>query len=167
VDGQTADFGAILDVLIKHNVKFVIVGGVSAVLQGAPVVTFDLDIVHAREPDNLDRLVAALEELGAHYREHTQQVLKPKASHLASPGHHLLMTSGGPLDLLGEVGDRQGFSQLLGQTVEFEIGQGRRVKVLALGALIELKKRLGRDKDKAALAVLQRALEERNKRTNT
>ncbi len=115
----------------------------------------------------MDRLIAALEELGARYREHTQQVLKPKAVHLASSGHHLLMTTGGPLDLLGEVGDRKGFMQLLGQTSEFNIGNGRLVRVLNLAALIELKKRLGRDKDKAVLAVLQRTLEEKGKCTDT
>lgn len=166
MEGQTADFGTILDVLAKHDVEFIIVGGVSAALQGATVVTFDLDIVHSREPANLERLVAALEALGAHYREHTQRILKPDALHLASSGHHLLMTSAGPLDLLGEVGDGQGFTELVSRTVEFEIEGGNRVKALDLAVLIELKRRLGRDKDKAVLAVLELTLQERNKRKN-
>ena len=32
-------------------------------LHGAPVTTFDLDVVHARDPENIARLLSALEEL--------------------------------------------------------------------------------------------------------
>jgi hypothetical protein len=38
--------------LVAHDVEFIVVGGVAAVLQGAPVVTFDLDILHRRTPEN-------------------------------------------------------------------------------------------------------------------
>jgi hypothetical protein len=48
-----------LDVLARHGVESVIVGGVAAVLAGAPISTFDLDIVPSRGPDSLARLVAA------------------------------------------------------------------------------------------------------------
>ena len=41
-------FLEILKVLTVHSVDVIVVGGVSAVLHGAPVTTFDLDIVHAR-----------------------------------------------------------------------------------------------------------------------
>lgn len=36
--------------LAGHGVDFIVVGGVAAVLGGAPISTFDLDIVHARDP---------------------------------------------------------------------------------------------------------------------
>ena len=75
-----------------------------AVLHGAPLATFDLDVVHSREPHNLARLLAALEELEAHYRIPGRQDMKPGPSHLASAGHQLLMTRFGPLDLLGTIG---------------------------------------------------------------
>ncbi len=51
-----------LDVLARHGVEFVVVGGVAAVLAGAPISTFDLDIVPARSPANLARLLSALTE---------------------------------------------------------------------------------------------------------
>ncbi len=44
VDSPTVDFVAILETLSANAVDFVVVGGVSAVLNGAPVSTFDLDI---------------------------------------------------------------------------------------------------------------------------
>jgi hypothetical protein len=89
----------ILRVLDDNQVKFIIVGGVCAVLHGAPITTFDLDLVHSRTADNLNCLMNALIDLDAYYRGHPKQI-KPDAAALASPGHHLLVTRFGPLDLL-------------------------------------------------------------------
>ena len=57
------DFLAILKTLAEYKVDFIVVGGVCAVLHGAPVSTFDLGLVHSRTPDNIDRLMSALESL--------------------------------------------------------------------------------------------------------
>ena len=51
------DFLEILRILSDHKVEFIVVGGVCAVLHGAPVATFDLDLVHNRALDNLERLI--------------------------------------------------------------------------------------------------------------
>ncbi len=59
------DFGIILDTLTRHEVDFIVVGGVCAVLLGAPVTTFDLDIVHSRKKDNLEKLNTAFESIDA------------------------------------------------------------------------------------------------------
>lgn len=67
--------------------EFIIVGGVAALLQGAPINTIDLDIVYARSPANVDRALAALEELGAVYRDDGRR-LSPTRSHLESPGQN-------------------------------------------------------------------------------
>jgi len=37
-----------LAVLVRHDVEFIVVGGVAVILEGAPVSTLDLDIVHER-----------------------------------------------------------------------------------------------------------------------
>jgi hypothetical protein len=36
-------FREILELLNKHEVEYIVVGGVAAVIQGAPITTFDLD----------------------------------------------------------------------------------------------------------------------------
>jgi len=54
----------ILQEFRDHAVDFILVGGVAAVLDGVPVNTFDLDIVHSKEPDNIGCLLAALDSLG-------------------------------------------------------------------------------------------------------
>src|SRR4051794_38019311 len=120
------DFIAILQSLVEHEVDCIVVGGVSAVLQGAPIDTFDLDVVHSREPENLERLVAALLALGAYYRGQGSRRLPPRAEFLASPGHHLLMTRAGPLDVLGTVGaigQERGYEELLPHAPMVEMAQ--------------------------------------------
>lgn len=157
------DFLALLLELAERHVDFIIVGGVGAVLQGAPIATFDLDLVHARDPENLERLVGGLLALDAYYREHADKKLRPTTVSLAGSGHHLLMTRAGPLDLLGAVTPGWGYEDLLGQTIEIEIATGLTVRVLDLSTLVRLKEELGREKDLAVLPVLRRTLEERRK----
>ena len=50
----------IVSALSSAKVEFIIVGGVSAVLQGAPIVTRDLDLCYLRHRDNLSRFADAL-----------------------------------------------------------------------------------------------------------
>ena len=84
-------------------------------LHGAPITTFDLDVVHARTPENIARLLSAVEVLDADYRGRGDQRLRPSPEHLASSGHQLLMTRFGPLDLLGAIGaNRSGLRISLG-----------------------------------------------------
>jgi hypothetical protein len=158
------DFAALLGVLSRRDVAFLVVGGVGAALQGAPISTFDLDIVHARDPENVTRLLGALQELEARYRARPDLDRGPDVSHLVSPGHQLLMTRFGPLDLLGAIGRGEGYAELRPHTVELELGTGLRVRVLDLETLIRIKDELGREKDRAVLPILRRTLLERKKR---
>lgn len=148
--------------LTKHKVDFIVVGGVCAVLHGAPVTTFDLDLVHSRSSQNLSRLMSALNELDAFYRGRVDQRLKPKRSHLSSSGHQLLMTNAGPLDLLGTIGSSHTYKDLLKHTVELEAG-GLHLRMLNLEKLIEIKRETITDKDKAMILILQHILEEKQK----
>jgi hypothetical protein len=154
---------AILQTLVDHDVEFLIVGGVAAVLQGAPINTFDLDIVHSTNPANVSRVLAALGELDAIYRAQPDLRLRPAASHLSSPGHQLLLTRLGPLDLLGSIGIGRTYSDLLGHATEMKAGPSLSVRVLDLETQIAIKEEVGGEKDQAALPILRRTLEERRK----
>ncbi len=148
----------ILEVLIRHNAEFLVVGGIAAVMRGAPVSTFDVDIVHSTAPENVERMMTALHELDARYRFRPE--LRPDASHLASAGHQLLMTRFGPLDVLGAIGNGRRYTDLLPLTDELDAGSGIRVRVLNLEALIAIKEEVGGEKDAAMLPVLRRTLQE-------
>lgn len=154
------DFLEILKVLSKHQVDFIMVGGVCAALHGAPVTTFDLDLVHSRDPDNLTRLMTALEGLGAYYRGRGEQRLKPRLAQLSSSGHQLLMTEAGPLDLLGTIGSGHSYEDLLKHTIELEVS-GLRLRALDLETLISVKKETITEKDKVIIPILQRTLIEK------
>ncbi|HKQ97406.1 MAG TPA: hypothetical protein VJV75_05995 [Candidatus Polarisedimenticolia bacterium] len=145
--------------LAAHGVEYIVVGGVSAVLQGAPMTTFDLDLVHSRSTENIERLLRALDALDAHARGRSGPRVRPDRSHLESPGHQLLMTSQGPLDLLGAVGGNRDYQDLLAHCVELRVGE-MVVRVIDLDTLIELKEAAGREKDKATLDILRRTRDE-------
>ena len=63
-----SDFAAIPWTLARHGVDFVVVGGIAATLQGAPINTYDLYVVHSRIAENVTRRLGALTELEAIYR---------------------------------------------------------------------------------------------------
>ena len=153
------DLRRLLAVLTRHGVEFVVIGGVAGTLHGSPLVTYDLDVVHRRSPENVARLLAALEELDAYYRYQGGRRLVPGPTHLESPGHQLLRTNAGRLDLLGEVVGR-GYDDLLAESEAVDIEE-MTVHVVRLETLIELKELAGRDRDRWALSTLRALLRER------
>ena len=156
---NVADFSAILKVLARHEVEFIVVGGVCAVLLGAPVATFDLDIVHSRTQENLDRLARALGELDAHYREHLPRHVSPAREALAKSGHHLLITRFGPLDVLGSIGEDDDYPTLVSRSEGVQVDRDVSVRILDLDTLIEVKQKTARAKDRYMLEIL-RAMKE-------
>ena len=53
---------ATLRALHDGGVDFILVGGLAAVLHGAPVDTFDIDVVHSRDAANVARILPVLED---------------------------------------------------------------------------------------------------------
>jgi len=157
------NFLSVLRDLARAEVEFIVVGGVASVLQGAGHTTFDLDLVHSRALENRTRLHSLLARLDARYREHQPRILRPTIEDLDTAGHLLLMTSQGPLDLLGTIGEGVGFPELEPHTIWMELGAGLRVRVLKLEEIIRLKEEAGREKDRRQLPLLRRTLEERDR----
>jgi len=62
------DLSALLEGLIEADIKFILVGGLAAVVQGSPVTTMDVDIVHNQSSENISKLFAFLKSIGAFYR---------------------------------------------------------------------------------------------------
>jgi predicted nucleotidyltransferase len=153
------DLGRLLLVLGEEQVEFIIVGGVAAALQGAPVLTQDVDILYRIEDGNLERLERALSRLHAVARGDSGNLPIGK-SHLMTTGHKLATTDAGALDVLGSINDDLLYDDLIGSSDELEV-TGRRVKVLSLRRLVELKRALARPKDLAMLPVLEATLRER------
>lgn len=81
-------------------------------------------------------------------------------------GHLNLSTRYGPLDLLASVGRNLGFAELLPRSVEMDIGEGVRVRVLDLETIISVKESLASEKDLAALPILRQTLSESRKKAD-
>jgi predicted nucleotidyltransferase len=154
---------AALRSLSDSGVVFIVVGGVAAALNSAPVDTYDVDIVFSKDRENLDRLVRWLDAADAIFRIQPERRLRPNCSHLAAARHLNLLTRYGPVHLLGTIGDNLGFEQLLPLSPEMEIFDGIRIPVLNLETIISIKEKLGFEKDLRALPTLRRTLEEQKR----
>src|SRR5262245_1700460 len=145
--------------LASAQVEFVVVGGISAVLQGVPIVTIDLDICYRRTPDNIKRVAGALAPLKPKLRglpPGLPFVFDERALLLGT--NFTLEVGDESLDLLAEMSGIGGYEQILPQVEEMTV-EGVAVKVLALHQLIATKQAAGRPKDLATLPLLQAALE--------
>jgi hypothetical protein len=150
-------FIEILKVLSRHEVELILVGGLAAIIQGAPVLTFDLDIVFLNTAENLKRLLAALRELDARYIDPGGRHIVPDADKLASFRIHQLVTSLGPLDVMETIGKGMSYADLVDDTQVMEVA-GVHLRVLGLETIILSKEQANRDKDRATLHVLRRTL---------
>ncbi len=149
--------GSLLQLLQRLNeaqVEYILVGGMAAVLHGAPVATMDVDVVHRRTPANVARLLALLASLEAHYRgQPAGRILMPTTAALMGSGHNNLATVLGPLDLLCELAPGVGFDELLPDT-ECRSAGDFTIRIPTLRKLIEIKADTARPKDLLLLPIL-------------
>lgn len=157
---MTAGFTTTLQCFVAAKVEFILVGGLAAVLRGAPVQTYDVDLVHSRDAANIDRLIQVLSSIDAVFRAQPWRQLRPNESHLAGKGHLNLLTRYGPVDLLGSIGQPGlTYEELLPFSNEIALGEGLQVRVLTLEKQIEIKEQLSNEKDRLMLPILRGALE--------
>jgi hypothetical protein len=153
----TTSLTTLLDALLDAGVELILVGGLAAVAQGAPITTHDVDIVHRRTEPNLDRLMELLTSLHARYRGRPGEPLPPSRPALAGTGHSLLMTDLGPLDVLGAIEEGRSYDDLLGESLVLDLG-GRTLHVLRLETIVRLKSGSTHPKDKLMVPVLEATL---------
>jgi hypothetical protein len=129
-------------------------------LLGSPTVTNDLDICHARDPANLERLAAALLELGARLRGLDEEVpFVPDARTLQSGDRFTLATIAGSLDIVGTAAGITGTEELERTAVDMDL-DGLKVRVATIDDLIRMKRAASRPKDLIEAEVLGALREE-------
>lgn len=103
--------------LLDGGVELIVVGGLAAVLSGVPVVTFAVDIVHRRTPENVERLLAVLLRGGAYHRlDLANRRLPPTRDALLGRGHLNLAVGDAKLDVLCEIDPSAAYEDLLAST---------------------------------------------------
>lgn len=161
-DSLDAEFDPlpILEVLQRHDVRFVLIGAAAAIAQGSPIPTEDVDITPARDQVNLERLAAALRELGAKLRTPTDAVEFPVDGPFLNVGEiWTLTTPHGDLDISFFPSGTRGYEDLRRDAVELELGPGLTITVASLADVIRSKQAAGRLKDLGQLPALRQTLE--------
>lgn len=144
----------ILKTLHRHDVRFVIIGGIAGRLWGSTTVTNDLDICYGRDRVNLEAVAAALRELKAKLRGVDRDVPFIIDARTFQLGDSLTFTTtAGNLDCLGSPAGSGGYDALARTATEMDVG-GVTVLVASIEDLIQMKRAAGRPKDLIEVEVL-------------
>ena len=135
---------AALAALERNYVDYVVIGGLARVLRGADEVTDGLDICPLCSAVNLDRLGAALGELGVRGRGRGSG-LDAKLADQPVVG---VTTEAGALNLIASsTGAANGFVDLRRGASKEDLGGGLRPLVASTGDLARMAAALGRDRE--------------------
>jgi len=159
-------FEDIIEALIAGDVRFVVIGGVAATIQGSVRFTNDLDICYESSAENVDRLVSVLNPWQPYLRgvdPGLPFIFDARA--LVTTPIMTLTTSRGNLDLLDRVPGLGDYPRVLAASEAVTLGRIE-FRSLRLDALIASKRATGRPKDTEHLIELEaiRAMR-RRKRT--
>lgn len=155
--------GVILSVLERHEVQYVLIGGLAAIVHGSPFPTEDLDLTPETSRENLSRLSDALRELDAKVRAAELDEALPfnhDADSLGAVRIWNLVTQHGALDISMVPTGTGGYADLVRDSDETSIF-GVMVKVASLADIIRSKQAANRNKDLRVLPTLREILARR------
>jgi predicted nucleotidyltransferase len=149
------------DALNRHHVKWVLVGGMAVMFHGATYLTSDCDLAYEKSLENLERLSAALHDLGARpVRASDDGDFDLDLSILLAPFMHL-KTEAGPVDLISRLPNIESCAELYARSLAIEV-DGVEIRIAALEDLIRLNTGTNRERDQLHLAMLKAIQKERN-----
>ncbi len=155
---------AICRVLIDHDVRFVIIGGMAARLHDTGHATVDVDICPSTDDVNLVNLAAALRDLEVRLRVEGDPEgvpFDPDPGLLRQVETMTLLTEHGPLDLcFVPAGFPDGYASLSIRASTIEVAAVG-VPVASLEDVVASKRAAGRLKDIVALPALEAYLRRR------
>lgn len=151
-----ADFQpeAVVRLLGRHDVRYVVIGGLAAITHGSSTVTVDVDICHATDRPNLERLATALQEVHAYLRGvEAGLAFRLDAKTLERGDSFTFTTDLGAIDVLATPAGTAGFDDLARTADRLELF-GHDVLVASVDDLIRMKRAAGRPKDLLAVEEL-------------
>jgi hypothetical protein len=158
------DLARLFEVLNRHKVAYVLIGGMAAVYHGSPFPTEDVDITPLTDRTNLTRLAAALTELDARIRTESEPQGLPffcDADSLSAVQISNLTTSAGDLDITFQPAGTGGYADLRRDATSASL-YGVTVQVASLADLIRSKQAANRPKDQRVLPTLRAILARRS-----
>ena len=153
----------ILRTLSRRGGRYVLGGATAARLQGFPRLTADADISPATDPDNLERLSAALRDLRA--RVFTESVpeglpFSCDAETLSRSNLWNLVTDAGRLDLIFKPSGTQGYEDLARSAVTYNVFDVE-VRAASLEDILRSKLTSNRPQDQQDVIILKEMLKAR------
>jgi hypothetical protein len=125
-----------------------VIGGVAGGVHGSSYGTFDLDIVYARDRQNLERLAVVLKSLDSTLRGAQSDLpFQLDAETLHAGDHSTFSTNLGSLDIFGRPAGSPPYETLKAAATTIDVG-GHPVRVASLDHLIAMKEAAGRTRDK-------------------
>jgi hypothetical protein len=138
----------LLELLTKHDVDFIVIGGIAGIVHGSAHPTFDFDVVYARDERNLERMAAALAELGVTLRNAPADLpFQLDARTLANGSNFTFNSRYGSFDILGDAAGMRRYDDMRADSI-WETLWGIPVLVASIDDLIRMKRAAGRAKDK-------------------
>lgn len=136
------------------EVRFVLIGGLAGRQHGSTTVTNDLDICYDRDPENVQRLAAALSAIHAWPRGMDRELpFLLDARTLRNGDTFTFDTDFGALDVLGTPSGTSGYADLVAGSTPVDLG-GFEVQLVALDDLIRMKRAAARPKDRVEVEIL-------------
>ena len=148
---KAPEIDKLLGPLVRHGVDFVVVGGMAGLAHGSNYPSFDVDVAYARDAGNLERLVAALKQIGVTLRgAPPEQPFQIDVKTLQNGANFTFVTPYGDFDVLADVGGIRSYELLRASSEEKEIA-GVQVRVASIDHLIAMKRAVNRTKDQLML----------------
>jgi hypothetical protein len=145
------DLRALLTPLIRHGVDFVMVGGMAGLSHGSSYPSYDLDVVYARDRDNIGRLVDALREIGVKLRGAPADLpFLLDAKTIENGANFTFITRHGDFDILGHADGMPSYDELRSAASLRDI-LGLDIRVASIEHLISMKRAANRPKDRVAV----------------
>ncbi len=150
---ETLDAQRIFEELARHEVDFVLVGGLAAQTHGNTRMTNDVDVIPAPEPGNLTCLAAALSALGARVLNPGHEDIEISPSMLPRATIWQFATRHGDVDVLPEAPGAAPYPELRKRALVIAL-DGTKIAVAGRDDLIRMKLARGRPIDRADVAAL-------------
>jgi len=141
------DLKELFRVLAEHGVDYLVIGGVAAQVHGRRRTTKDLDVTPAPDPENFERLAAALVALDAHPVELGSSAPTPTAEQLRVASIvPPLTTPHGELHILNEVPGATAYAGMRTRALTTDL-DGIALHIVGVDDLIRMKQTAGRPGD--------------------
>ncbi len=151
--------------LVDAEVRFILIGGMAAVLHGDVGVTVDIDVVPEPTDENLQRLAAALRGLGARLRSEGEPGAlafdcSAEFFRKLPPASIVYMTTeAGALDVTFCPSGTSGYTDLKRDAIDVEAADRLHILLASLADVIRSKEAAGRETDRLGLPRLRRLLD--------